>query len=298
MIGRRGFVLGGAALAVLAAAPRAAAAPADPLADQLARRIADVEREHGALVGLYATNLDSDRVVAHRADEPSAMCSTFKAYAAARVLQLDAAGRLRLDDRVPITADDILPNSPVTETRVDDTMTIGELCAAALQRSDNAAANGLLRIIGGPSRITEFARGIGDDRTRLDRWEVELNTAIPGDPRDTSSPRALGSGYVRILTGDVLAPPQRNQLDAWMRANQTSSMRAGLPDGWTSADKTGAGDYATANDVGIAYGPGGERLLLAVMLRTAAGGPDAPTLRPVVGELTAAVVPYLLGRDG
>ena len=81
---------------------------------------------------------------------------------------------------------------------------------------------------------------------------------MPGDPRDTSTPRALGTGFRSLLTGDASRrPPQRGQLDDWMRANQTSSMRAGLPPGWTTADKTGSGDYATTNDVGIAYGPDG-----------------------------------------
>ena len=108
-------------------------------------------------------------------------------------------------------------------------MTLAELCEAAVQVSDNAAGNLLLQTIGGPSAITDFARSIGDDRSRLDRWEIELNSAVPGDPRDTSSPYALGTGYRNLLTGDVLAQPQRQQLEDWMRGNQTSSMRAGLP---------------------------------------------------------------------
>jgi beta-lactamase class A len=152
-----------------------------------------------------------------------------------------------------------------------------------------------LRIIGGPSAITEFARTIGDDATRLDRWEIELNSAVPGDLRDTSTPRALGTGFRALLTGDVLASPQRDQLEDWMRANETSSMRAGLPPGWTTADKTGSGDYASTNDVGIAYGPDGQRLLLAFMTRTRTDDPDAETLRPMIGELAALVVPHLTG---
>lgn len=79
-----------------------------------------------------------------------------------------------------------------------------------------------------------------------------------------------------------------------MRANETSSMRAGLPVGWTTADKTGSGDYGTTNDVGIAYGPKGQRVLLAVMTRSAADDPDAENNRPLVGEVTATVFPELL----
>ena len=109
-----------------------------------------------------------------------------------------------------------------------------------------------MKTIGGPSAIAAFARSIGDPSSRLDRWETELNSAVPGDPRDTSTPEALGGGYRDLLAGDALAPPQRQQLEDWMRANDTSSMRAGLPPGWTTADKTGSGDYGSTNDVVVA----------------------------------------------
>ena len=174
-------------------------------------------------------------------------------------------------------------------------MTLDELCQAALQVSDNTAGNLLLKTIGGPSAITAFARSIGDPSSRLDRWETELNSAVPGDPRDTSTPEALGGGYRDLLVGDALAPPQRQQLEDWMRSNETSSMRAALPPGWTSADKTGSGDYGSTNDVGVAYGPAGRRVLLAMMTRSQVNDPKAQNLRPLIGELTTLLIPELLG---
>jgi beta-lactamase class A len=97
-----------------------------------------------------------------------------------------------------------------------------------------------------------------------------------------------------MLTGDTLAPAQRQQLEDWMRANETSSMRAGLPPGWTTADKTGSGDYGSTNDVGIAYGPAGQRLMLAMMTRSQVNDPKAVNLRPLIGELTTLLIPELL----
>ena len=181
----------------------------------------------------------------------------------------------------------LLPNSPVTAPQAGKTMPLAQLCAAALQHSDNAAANLLLRAIGGPSAITEFARSIGDDRTRLDRWETDLNTAIPGDPRDTSTPRALGGGIQNLLTGTVLGESQRRQLEDWMRGNVTSTMRAGLPPGWTSADKTGTGDYGSTNDIGIAYGPADPAprgSCCRMMTRSQSPNQDADPLRPLIAE--------------
>ena len=291
---RRQLFVGGLTLAAAGACASnpARSDPAEPL-PPLAERIEALEERHDAYAGVFAQSLDSDRFVAHRSDDPFAMCSTFKTYAAARVLQKSAAGELRLSDAVAIQATDILPNSPLTEPNVGRTMTLAELCRAALQRSDNAAANCLLRAIGGPSAVTEFARSIGDDRTRLDRWETELNSAIPGDLRDTSTPRALGTGYRALLTGNVLEAPERQQLEDWMRGNETSSMRPGLLPRWTSADKTGSGDYGSTNDVGMVYGPAGQRMSLAFMTRSRTDDPKAPNLRALIGELTTLVLPYL-----
>ena len=291
------MLAGGLAVAGLAALPQkpVLADPADPV-PPVHDRIEALQRQHDVKIGVYAVDLESGRTVSHLDGESFAMCSTFKGYAAARVLQMVQNGELTLDRQVFVDPEQAaLPNSPRTAPNAGGQMTLADLCAAAVQVSDNAAGNLLLQTIGGPSAITDFARSIGDDRTRLDRWEIELNTAIPGDPRDTSSPRALGGGYRSLLSGDVLAPPQRQQLEDWMRANETSSLRTGLPDGWTTADKTGNGDYGSTNDVGMAYGPQGQRLLLAIMTRSQANDPKAANNRPLIGELTKLLTPWLLG---
>jgi beta-lactamase class A len=281
-LSRRRALSGVVAFAALAAG--CSPAPAQPL-PPIEDRIAALERRHNARVGVFAANLGSGHSVDYHSGDMFAMCSTFKAYAAAAVLQRCDRGQLHLDDAVFVSPSALQPNSPVTEPQAGHAMSLGDLCAAALQHSDNTAGNLLLTTLGGPQEITAFARSIGDDKTRLDRWEIELNTAIPGDPRDTSTPRALGLGFQSLLTGMVLAAPSRQQLEDWMRANVTSSIRAGLQPGWTTADKSGSGDYGSTNDVGIAYGPDGRKLLLALMTRSASDNPKAEALRPLIGEL-------------
>jgi beta-lactamase class A len=295
-LSRRQALLGGLTLAAVAASPQkpVLADPGEPL-PPIDDRIVALEQRHNALVGLFATNLDSGQTVAHRAQDSFAVCSTFKGYAAARVLQMVEHGDLTLDRGVFVDPAAIVANSPRTQPRAGGEMTLDELCQAAVQVSDNTAGNLLLKTIGGPPAITAFARSIGDDRTRLDRWETELNSAIPGDPRDTSTPEALGGGYRNLLTGDVLAPAQRQQLQMWLRANETSSVRPALPPGWTTADKTGNGSYASTNDIGIGYGPDGRRVLLSIMTRTAGADPNAENNRPLIGELTTLLIPELMG---
>lgn len=291
-------MIGGLSLTALAACsgPTVTADPQTPTEQPVPptdARIEDLERKHNVVIGLSAVDVASGRWLAHRAEERFAMCSTFKAYAAAAILQRSERGELAMTDTVTVEQADIITHSPVTGPRVGTAMTLAELCQAVLRVSDNAAANLLLRVLGGPPAITEFARSVGDEQSRLDRWETELNSAVPGDLRDTTTPLAVGIGYRNLLTGDALSPAGRRQLEDWMRANETSSMRAGLPEGWASADKTGSGDYGSTNDVGVAYAPDGQRLLLSIMTRSAADDPAAPNQRPLIGELAAFAVAEL-----
>jgi beta-lactamase class A len=293
-LSRRHALLGGLTLAAVAASSAKPALANPPPAESLEQRVAGLEQAHNALIGLFAVNLKSGKTAAHRSQDPFAMCSTFKAYAAARVLQMAERRELTLGDKVFVDPGAVVTHSPVTGPRAGGDMTLAEICEAALKVSDNTAGNLLLKTIGGPPAITAFARSIGDERSRLDRWETELNSAVPGDPRDTSAPDPLGKGFRNLLTGDALAPPGRQQLEVWMRANETSSMRAGLPPEWASADKSGSGGYGSTNDVGVAYGPQGQRVLLAIMTRSQADDPNAANLRPLIGELTTVVLPTLL----
>jgi beta-lactamase class A len=300
---RRQVLVGGAVLAALAACGRRAVAPtlSDPAEPppSVNARVEMLEGRHNATIGLYAADDRSGRTLSHRDGEMFAICSTFKVYAAARVLQKSARGELHLTDPVYIEPAAVVRNSPITGPHAGGTLTVAQLCEAALQRSDSTAGNLLLKAIGGPGAITAFARSIGDDKTRLDRWETELNAAIPGDPRDTSTPYALGGGYRKLLTGDVLAEPQRKQLEDWMRGSVTSAraIRASLPTGWTAADKTGSGDYGSTNDIGVLYGPDGRRVLLAIMTRSASGDRNAESMQPLIADVTALALPWLTGKD-
>lgn len=302
---RRRVLVAGAAAAALAASRYPWVAVADPAGpaptSPVEAGLAALEDRYNAKVGFYGRNLASGRTLAYRADDLFATCSAFKAYVAAQVLQKDQRGELRLSDEVYIDPALFVPvASPITEPNLGGWMPLFDLCAAAVRQSDNTATNLMLEVLGGPPSVTAFARSVGDDRTWMVRWETDLNTAFPGDPRDTSSPRGMGSGFLNMLTGGgnpIFDEPHRAQLEEWMRTIVTGDnrIRAGLPPGWSIADKTGAGDYASTNDIGVAFGPSGERLLLSIMTRTRSDDPKTPRSDALLAEVTRVVVPWLLG---
>ncbi|MEU8650053.1 class A beta-lactamase [Streptomyces sp. NPDC048737] len=252
------------AASLLGAGPARAADGAGPVA----ARLRALEEAHGARLGVFAHNVRTRRSVRHRAGERFPVCSLFKVLAVAAVLRdLDRDGEV-LARRIHFTDDDVVENSPVTKDHVADGMTVSELCDAAIRRSDNTAANLLLRELGGPAAVTRFARSIGDRVTRLDRWEPELNSAEPWRVTDTTTPYAIGRSYARLVLGDALAHGDRRRLTDWMLANRTSDnrFRAGLPPTWTLADKTGGGWYGANNDAGIAWTPDGAPVVLVVQV--------------------------------
>ncbi|QHC22818.1 class A beta-lactamase [Streptomyces sp. GS7] len=267
---RRGLLKTGlavsTALLTTAATSSAAAAASAPQQRGAERELRELERRYAMRLGVYARNVRTGEVVAYRARERFAMCSTFKAFAAAAVLR-DQARCAPLDKVIHYPPADILPNSPKTAQHVDTGMAVGDLCAAAIQYSDNAAGNLLLRQIGGPAGLTRFFRSIGDRVSRLDRWEPDLNSALPGDLRDTTTPEAIGGSCERLTVGRALADADREHLVTWMKGNTTSEerFRAGLPRDWVVADKTGTGDYASAHDIGVAWTTRKTPIVLAVL---------------------------------
>ncbi|QTE02815.1 class A beta-lactamase [Streptomyces cyanogenus] len=283
-----GLAVTGAALTATAlSAPSASAAP-DARVRAGQAELAELERRYGARLGVYARNVRTGRTVTHRAAERFAMCSTFKAFAAAAVLR-DHGGCAPLDRVVHYPPHDILPNSPRTEENLATGMTVADLCAAAIQYSDNAAGNLLLREVGGPAGLTRFHRSLGDGVSRLDRWEPELNTAIPGDPRDTTTPEAIAASLEHVTLGRALADADRERFVTWLKGNKTSAerFRKGLPQDWVVADKTGTGDYASAHDIGVAWTTRRTPLVLAVL--SCKTTPDAPVNQALIADAAAVV---------
>ncbi|WP_328954092.1 class A beta-lactamase [Kitasatospora purpeofusca] len=264
---------------------------------EFADRLCTLERSHSARLGVFAQDAATGRTVAYRADELFPMCSTFKTIAVAAVLRdLDRDGTF-LAERVHYTTRDVTESgyAPITglPANIEAGMTVEELCAAAIQYSDNAAANLLLRELGGPEAITRFCRSIGDRVTRLDRWEPALNSAEPGRPTDTSSPHAIGLTYARLTFGNALDTSDRRHLTGWLLNNTTGTnrLRAGLPTTWAVAEKTGTGSYGTTNDVGVTWPPGGGPIVVAVLSTKHVAG--APADEPLIAETARLVASAL-----
>ena len=257
-------------------------------------QIAAIEARMGGRIGVEALDTGSGRRLDYRADERFPMCSTFKFLAAAAVLKRVDEKQEQLDRFVSYDAKDILEYAPVTKAHLKEGgMTLGALCEAAIEQSDNTAGNLLLDAIGGPGGVTNFARSLGDQVTRLDRKEPDLNSAIPGDDRDTTTPGSMLADMTQILTGDVLSRSSRNQLEDWLRGNKTGAamIRAGVPTNWITGDKTGRGANGATNDIAILRPPDHAPVLLAIY--TIGSKSSADDRAATVAETARVVIEFL-----
>ncbi|MEV0613095.1 class A beta-lactamase [Nonomuraea sp. NPDC050404] len=291
-------LMAGGALAAGPASATAPAAQAAPSAQaQVSKELRALEASFKGRIGAYAIDTATGKSVGYRSGERFPLLSTFKAPLCAAALHKARTSEPGLMDKVvKWTADDLKPNSPTTEKHVEDGLSVSELCEATITLSDNTAANMVLKQIGGPAGLTKYFRTLKDPVSRLDRWETELNDWTAKEKRDTTTPAAISRDLRALTYGKALHAKDREQLNAWLIANETGDarIRAGLPKKWTVGDKTGTnGEIGGANDIAVAWpsGRSAAPIILAVYThRSVAKADDA-----VVAK-TATILTRGLGK--
>ncbi|MEM6159313.1 class A beta-lactamase [Erwinia sp. P6884] len=255
--------------------------------------VKEAEAQLGARVGYAELDLASGQILeSYRSEERFPMMSTFKVLLCGAVLSRVDAGKEQLGRRIHFYERDLVEYSPVTEEHITGGMTVAALCQAAITMSDNTAANLLLSVIGGPQGLTAFLRQAGDPFTRLDRWEPELNEALPGDKRDTTSPEMMARTLHQLLNGRILSAASRRQLTDWMEADKVAGplLRSVLPAGWFIADKSGAGERGSRGIVAI-LGPDDKPSRLVVIYLTETQATMAERNKQIA-EIGASLIKY------
>jgi beta-lactamase class A len=292
---RRTLLFGGLAVALAGCSSSPASTPPSSTTTPAASQdpeLAALEEKFGGRLGFYALDTGSGHSVAYRADERFLMCSTHKVLVVGAILQLRQQQSGLLDRVIPYDRSKVLSYAPITSQHTS--MKVSELCEAALKVSDNTADNLLIELLKGPQAVTAFARNLGDNVTRLDRIEPELNDGAPGDERDTTKPPVFASDLYALTSGEGLDAAGRDQLVTWMKASTTGLdlVRAGLPKDWAAADKSGSGSKGEVNDVAVVWPP--NRAPLVITAFTAPKDPKSTTGRKLIADATGIAVNKLV----
>lgn len=230
------------------------------------QKIQELEVSSGGRIGVSAINTGNNQRIQYRAEERFPFCSTGKVLVVSTILKKSMSDKQLLKSKIFYKQKDLMTYSPITKNNLSKGMTVAGLCDATIRYSDNVACNLLIKKLGGLNEVNQFAQSVGDKAFRLDRLEPELNSAIPGDLRDTTTPLAMSEDLQKIIFGKTLMAPERELLLQWLRYNTTGDkrIRAGVPSGWSVSDKTGTGYYGTTNDIGVIWPPKCPPIIVAI----------------------------------
>lgn len=265
-------------------------------ATPLQEKLEKLESSFDGKVGVYAIDTNNNHIFAYRADERFPVQSTMKLIAVSALLKQCNSNKNLPQENIHYTKNDLIAWYPVTGNYVASGMTLEALAEAAMSYSDNTAANLIIKKLGGPKAVTDFANSIGNKTFNVEHYEGNLNSN-PQDTDDTSTPKDMAISLQNLTLGNILAPAQRTQLVTWMRNNTTSykRMRAGAPIGWAVADKTGTGDYGIANDIGILWSPSCKPIVLAIY--TVQNKQDAKSRDDIVASTTGLIFDEFVKND-
>lgn len=252
---RKGIAHSGLLAIIISALSFSAQASLNSHQKEFNTELAELEKSSQGRLGVYLIDLSGKKHFSYRGNERFPFCSTSKILVTSKLLHDSQSMPGLMDSKVEVKSSDLVNYNPITGKNVGKFMTVSELSMAALQYSDNTAMNLLLQKAGGIDAINKFARSLGDKDFLLSRNEPNLNTSIPGDSRDTTTPKSMADTVEKLTLGNGLLQAKKDTLIAWMKGNTTggASIKAGLPSNWVVADKTGMGDYGTTNDVAVIW---------------------------------------------
>ena len=258
--------------------------PAIPLPpkppEALVATVLTLQRQFGGNVGIAVRSVDHGWAVAANGDSKLPQQSVSKLWVAMTVLDFRDSGRLKLEDPVMVTREDLtLFHQPIAAMVKGDgyNTTVGELLQRALTTSDNTANDRLLRYVGGPDAVRDFIKrkGLGDinfgpgerllqSQTAGLQWKPEYafgnaftraRSMLPqsarlqafesyvANPPDGAAPNAIAAALTKLKKGGLLSPSSTSYLIATMESSHTGRqrLRGAVPADWRFGHKTGTG---------------------------------------------------------
>lgn len=255
-----------------------------------------LEKSFDGKIGVYAIDTNNNQIIDHRGNERFPIQSTFKFIGAAALLKASADHKVSLNKKIHYTTNDLSTWQPITRLHLNDGLTYAALAEATVSYSDTPAMNIITKHMGGPQFVSDFAHSIGNASFNITHYEGELNSD-PNNTDDTSTPKDMAMSVKKIILGNVLPEKLKTKLTQWMQNNTVGyrRIRAGTPNGWLVADKTGSGDYGVANDVGILSMPGCKPIILSIY--TIQNKADAQRREDILASATQIVLDDFIKDD-
>lgn len=266
------------------------------LTPEVQEKLQAFEQGFDGKIGVYALDTNNQNTIAYRADQHFNFQSTSKLIAVGALLQKSSAQKKLLSEKMYYQAKDLVFWHPITGQHLKTGITLQEAARAAISYSDNTAVNLIIKKLGGPQAITDFAHSIGNKSFTMEHYEPDLNSN-PAIAEDFSTPKDMALSLQKLTLGKTLGTKQSALLIQWLKENTTGDkrIRAGTPIGFTVGDKTGSGSYGIANDIALIWGPQCKPIVLSIY--TVRAQKDAPSRDDIVASTAALVLNELIKKD-
>jgi beta-lactamase class A len=266
----------------------------EPLRQQIRVIAADGHGKVAVACSLPGSALNCDL----NANSHPPMQSVFKLPLAIVVLHEVEQKKLSLDQMVRFLPQDrILPHaySPLQDeypnAGVD--VPLRELLRLTVSRSDNVAADILLRLVGGPEMVNTYIASQGITGFHLQDNEAILHQDVSAQYRNWFEPAGAVQLLLKISDNTLLTPEDTELLLGWMTSDaRTKRLEGDLPAGTRAAHKSGTSDvdkgvaHAT-NDIGLILLPDGRRMAIAVFVTDSTA--DEAAREKVIARVARAV---------
>ena len=238
-------------------------------------------RQFPGKTGVAVYRIDGGGIAGKRLDDLFPQQSVSKTWVALTVLEQVDQGRIRLDQNVRITPDDVAVFYQPLEARVtrdgEVNETVAKLLEYSITSSDNTANDKLLWLAGGPQAVRDFIARKGLGQIRFGPGERLLQSGIAGlewqqkysvgrrfyaaraevpyeqrkaaldrylaDPVDGATPEAIAYALGKLAEGKLLSPSSTRLMLSLMSQVKSgpNRLKAGVPAGWSFGHKTGTG---------------------------------------------------------
>jgi beta-lactamase class A len=227
------------------------------------------------------------------------MQSVFKLPLVLAILHQVELGRFSLDQPISFQKRDLIhpkPYSPLQDRypNAGVEVPLRELLELTVGRSDNTAADMLLRLAGGEKVVAEYVASLGVTGFELRDNERALHRDHRLQYRNWFEPRGAVQLLRIISDRSPLTAEHTALLLHWM-SDTASPLGSGLPSGTSVPHKTGHSDTengvtAATNDIALIALPDGRRIALAVFLTDSTS--DEATRQRVLAEIGKAVYEF------
>ena len=264
----------------------------------LQQRVAAIASNTDATVSVACALPNSTLNCDRNADNHPPMQSVFKLPLGIATLHQVEVGKLTLDQTIRfLPSDRLQPGSysplqdKYPEANVD--VPLRELVRLSVSLSDNAAADVLLRILGGPRALQAYVDSLGIQGFHIEDDEKSLHMDAHTQFNNWFTPHGAVALLRRLADNSPLTPANTQLLFTFMQGpgNGTGRIKAGLPAETLVRHKAGTSDtvlgvtYAM-NDIALIALPDGRTLALAVFLTNSTD--DQPTREATIAAIAKA----------